>query len=378
MNKDKKIEILRDILKIRTINSNEEEVAIYLKELLKEYGIESEIVNYSPSRSSLVADLKKGQGRTLGISGHMDVVDIEDENKWTYPPFAAEIVDGKIYARGAVDMKAGLAALVIAMIEIKEEDLDFNGKIRLLATVGEEIGMYGSKDLYEKGYADELDGVLIAEPTSKKSAVYSQKGSILYEIIAHGRAAHSSMPEEGINALELLVDYINLANKEFEKIFSKGENKVLGKSLNAHTVINGGGQINSIPEKVVMKANARIVPEVPGEVFLKTVNDCIEKINSQSEGYLELNVIQDLPAVESAKDNDLIKAIEEVNKEVKAMPTTGATDAANFSRVGKKIDLAVYGPGEPSLAHTIDENLPVDEYLEYIEACKQIILKYLK
>lgn len=127
-----------------------------------------------------------------------------------------------------------------------------------------------------------------------------------------------------------------------------------------------------------MKANVRIVLEVPGEVFLKTVDDCIEKINSQSEGYLELNVIQDLPAVESAKDNDLIKAIEEINKEVKAMPTTGATDVANFSRIGKKIDLAVYEPGETSLAHTIDENLPVDEYLEFIEAYKKIILKYLK
>lgn len=220
--RDEKINILADIIKIKSENDNELKVAEYLKKLLEKYDMVSELVEYNKSRSSLVCDLKgkkKGE-KLLIISGHMDVVAAGDEKKWTFPHFGAEIHDGKMYGRGTTDMKAGLAALIIAMIELKEEGSDFSGTLRLAATVGEEIGMLGSKQLVEEGYIDGADGFLIAEPSGRDRIINAHKGSLQYEIISIGKSVHSSMPQAGIDSLQLMVDYINETNKKFEKAFS--------------------------------------------------------------------------------------------------------------------------------------------------------------
>lgn len=177
--KEEKVEHLQNIIKIKSENDHEEEVAKYIQALLAEHGIDSELVEYKPGRSSLVADVKgqkDGQGKMLVVSGHLDVVAAGDESEWTYPPFAAEIHDGKLYGRGASDMKAGVMALVLSAIELKEAGAPFSGTLRLALTVGEEIGMYGSKQLVEEGYADGASGFLIAEPSSTDLVINAHKG----------------------------------------------------------------------------------------------------------------------------------------------------------------------------------------------------------
>ncbi|WP_246819073.1 M20/M25/M40 family metallo-hydrolase, partial [Aerococcus sp. HMSC10H05] len=104
-------------------------------------------------------------------------------------------------------MKSGLAALAIAMCELKEEGIDLNGRIRFLATVGEEIGRIGSKQLVKEGYADDIDGLIIAEPSSSIIA-YTHKGSMNFTVTAKGKSAHSSMPTEGINAINHIADFV--------------------------------------------------------------------------------------------------------------------------------------------------------------------------
>lgn len=379
--RDEKINILADIIKIKSENDNELKVAEYLKKLLEKYDMVSELVEYNKSRSSLICDLKgkkKGE-KLLIISGHMDVVAAGDEKEWTFPPFGAEIHNGKMYGRGTTDMKAGLAALIIAMIELKEGGSDFSGTLRLAATVGEEIGMLGSKQLVEEGYIDGADGFLIAEPSGRDRIINAHKGSLQYEIISIGKSAHSSMPQAGIDSLQLMVDYINETNKKFEKAFSAKKNEQLGRTINVNTVINGGTQINSVAGKTILKANARTVPEVNNDEVIKIIDSVISDLNSKNKGKLQLNILQNNPNAVSSVDNDLVKAIlSSVEDDIPVTFLGGATDASNFGRISDKYDLAIFGPGEATLAHTVDEFVEIDEYLEFIDIYKRTIKNYLK
>lgn len=381
--KEEKIKILQETIQIKSENDNEAEVAQYIQEILNQHEIESELVEYQPGRASLVASIpgQNPDGKVLVLSGHLDTVSAGDHEEWTYPPFGAEIHDGKIYGRGSTDMKAGLCALVLAAIEIKEEGADFAGEIRLALTVGEEIGMLGSKQLVEEGYVDGADGFLIGEPTSAKNIVNSHKGSIQYEIIAKGRTAHSSMPELGADALQLMVDYINESNQRFDARFNHpdAENDQLGRTLNVNTVIEGGTQINSVASHVSLLANARVVPEASNDVVVQIIEETIADLNEKNEAQLELNMMQNNPSATSPVDNDLVQALLQAAGEgTEVIPLMGATDASNFGRLSEDYDLAIFGPGETETSHQIDEHVLVDDYLQFIDIYKQAIVQYLK
>ncbi len=156
------VEWLKEIIRIDSTLGNEKEVADYIKILLDDAGIPYEEITYAEGRTQLVATLEgTGEGKVLGISGHMDVVPV-GENEWEYDPFSATEVDGKIYGRGSSDMKSGVMAAVVAMINLKESGTAFNGKLKLLLTAGEETSAVGSEQLTELGYADYLDALLVA------------------------------------------------------------------------------------------------------------------------------------------------------------------------------------------------------------------------
>lgn len=380
MKREEKIKILQDVIQIETENDNEVEVATYYQKLLNEHGISSELVEYSPTRANLIAEIKGDTpGKVLIFNGHMDVVAAGNHKDWTYPPYGAVIEEGKMYGRGTTDMKAGLTALVLAMIEIKEKNLLTAGTLRLVANVGEEIGMLGSKQLTEAGYIDDADGIIVAEPkVGDGQVVTAHKGSVQYEIISHGQSAHSSIPERGINSIQQLVEFIPVANQKIEAASSRGENDKLGRMLNAFTVIEGGDQINSIPATTRLKANGRTIPEVDNDAFLEAVNAAIDKTNETIEGRLELNVMQNNPPVESDFDTDLIQSIKNISEiDIEPVGMAGATDASNFGRIEKSFDLAIYGPGEMEAAHTVDEFVEVNDYLNFINFYRDVATDYL-
>jgi succinyl-diaminopimelate desuccinylase len=380
MNKEEKIKHLQEVIRIQSENDFELTVAEYYQGLFNDHGIESELVEYSLTRSNLVAEIQGEEpGKVLILSGHMDVVAAGDEKDWTYPPFEAVIDDGKMYGRGTTDMKAGLTALVLSMIELKESGQLKKGTVRLVATVGEEIGMLGSEQLTKEGYIDDADAIIVAEPKlALGEIVTAHKGSIQYEIHSYGRSAHSSTPEAGINSIQQIVDYIQITNKRFEEAAAVAENEKLGRMLNAYTVIEGGDQINSIPAMTILRANGRTIPEVGNDVFLDIVNSTIEEMNEKIEGTLELNLLQNNPAVESDFDTDLIQSFKNVaDYSIKPVAMAGATDASNFGRIDKEFDLAIYGPGQMETAHAVDEYVKVDDYLDFIDLYQKTALDYL-
>ena len=378
MDQQEKIKILQDVIQLETPNGNEEIVALYYKNLLEAHGIESQLIQYADGRTNLVAELKGNEeGKILAVSGHMDVVDAGKPDLWTYPPYGAEIHDGVMYGRGTTDMKAGLTALIIAMIELKESVQDFSGTVRLLACVGEEIGMLGSKQLTDLGYTEDIDGMIIAEPSTPYYNT-KHKGSIQYQVIAHGRAAHSSTPEKGVNTIQLINDFINKTNVKIDEAAATAENDMLGKMLNVFTMIEGGNQINSVPEYTVLSGNARTIPEVGNDVVVGIFNDVIEDINANGQGMLELNLLQNNQYADGDNDSVLVDFIKLEDPQAENRGLSGATDGSNFTNVDNKFDFAIYGPGRIDSAHTIDESIEVDQYLDFIDKYVNIYKGYLK
>lgn len=378
MDQQEKIKILQDVIQLETPNGNEEIVALYYKNLLEAHGIESQLIQYADGRANLVAELKGNEeGKILAVSGHMDVVYAGNPDLWAYPPYGAEIYDGVMYGRGTTDMKAGLTALIIAMIELKESGQDFSGTVRLLACVGEEIGMLGSKQLTDLGYTEDIDGMIIAEPSTPYYNT-KHKGSIQYQVIAHGRAAHSSTPEKGVNTIQLINDFINKTNVKIDEAAATAENDMLGKMLNVFTMIEGGNQINSVPEYTVLSGNARTIPEVGNDVVVGIFKDVIEDINANSQGTLELNLLQNNQYADGDNDSALVDLIKVEDPQAENRGLGGATDGSNFTNVDNKFDFVIYGPGRIDSAHTIDESIEVDQYLAFIDKYVNIYKGYLK
>ncbi|EAH4437049.1 TPA: ArgE/DapE family deacylase [Listeria innocua] len=378
MERERKIQILKDIVNIDSTNGHEEQVANYLQKLFAEYGIESKKVQYDVDRASLVSEIGSNDGKVLAFSGHMDVVDAGDVSKWKFPPFEATEHEGKIYGRGATDMKSGLAAMVIAMIELHEEKQKLNGKIKLLATVGEEVGELGAEQLTQKGYADDLDGLIIGEPSGHR-IVYAHKGSINYTVKSTGKNAHSSMPEFGVNAIDNLLLFYNEVEKFVKSI--DATNEILGDFIHNVTMIDGGNQVNSIPEKAQLQGNIRSIPEMDNETVKQVLVKIINKLNKQENVNLELIFDYDKQPVFSDKNSDLVNvakrvASDIVKEEIPLLGISGTTDAAEFTKAKKAFPVIIFGPGNET-PHQVNENVSVENYLEMVDVYKRIAIEFL-
>ncbi|MBP2097367.1 ArgE/DapE family deacylase [Enterococcus rivorum] len=381
MEKAEKITILKDLIAIPTVNGQEEKIADYIQKLFTKYNISSEKVLFSENRANLVAEIGNGNGKVLGLSGHMDVVDPGNLEEWNYPPFDPTIEDDKLYGRGSTDMKSGLAAMVIAMIELIEEKSTLNGTLKLLASVGEEIGELGAEQLTKKGYIDNLDALIVGEPTNL-ALVYTHKGSIDYTITSHGKAAHSSMPELGINAINNMVVCINAINSKMTEISKLYSDPETGQVTHNITIINGGVQVNSIPDKTVIQGNIRTIPAYGNERVRKDIQTIVDQLNQQKNFKLKLTFDYDKLPVKSNKNSFLVQIIQKVHHEKYSedLPLEGiaaTTDVAEYIKADKPFDFIILGPGEGTLAHQFNEYVEIQNFLDVIDMYKKIAQEYL-
>lgn len=379
MNNTEQIKVLEDLISIKSVNGNEKEVADYLSELLTRHGIESTNLAYDNNRDNLIAEYGNvKRDKVLAFSGHMDVVDPGDLNEWETDPFEPVNRDGKIYGRGACDMKSGLAAMVIAMIELKEENTPLNGRLRLLATVGEEIGELGSEQLTKGGYVDDVTSMVIGEPTGYE-IIYTHKGSINFEVTSKGKSSHSSMPQLGVNAIDHLIQFYNRANEKFHsKVYT---NDVLGDFIYNVTLISGGEQINSIPNSASLEGNIRTIPEYDNDIVINQMNEIIDDLNKEATFKLTLRISNNKISVESRKDSDIAliaKAVaeEKIAEEVSFNGISATTDAAEFIKADNEFPIIIFGPGNDT-PHQVNEYVDIQNYLDMIDIYKSIARKYL-
>ncbi len=374
---DERIHILRDLVGIESVNDNELDVAEYLQDLFKKHNIDAKIIKLTDTRANLVAEIGSGSP-VIGVSGHMDVVSPGNPEDWQTPPFKlTEDDEGRLHGRGAADMKSGLAAFVISLIELHDQGLPKEGTIRLLATVGEEIEGDGARAFYKDGYMDDVDALLISEPSQDK-IIYAHKGSMDIRVTSKGSSVHSSMPQLGYNALNPLVDFVHRINEAQAKITATNEE--LGEPVANATIFNSGTQVNSIPDRAVAEFNIRTIPEADNDgyqdLFEQVAKDVKEKY---SDCDLDIDTYMSRSAVFTTGDNPVVDLAQSLGKKylgesIPKQASPGVTDAADLMLdKGKDFPLIMFGPGETSQAHRIDEYVYKDVYLNFIDLFEELL-----
>ena len=369
------IDILADIIAMKSVNDGEHEVALYIKDLLGQYGIESEIIPVEENRSNLIASVGSGSP-VIGLSGHMDVVSAGNEAAWTSDPFVLAERDGKLYGRGTNDMKAGLLNIVLAMIEMKENGLleEGKGSIKFMATVGEEVGGAGARQLYEEGHMDDVDYLWVTEP-SVDDIIFSHKGSMNYRVDSIGEAAHSSMPHLGHNAIDTLAEFIVAMNDKFRS--NAPSNETLGEFVINATIIEGGQQTNSIPESAHIEINSRTIPEFDNQKVKDTFEELAAEFNKDGERIVVTNTM-DLESVFTDGKSSFVEHMVEVGEkalgwELPIIGSPGVTDAANLLKdKDPSFGFAMLGPGETRMAHKVDEYVDKDIYVKFTKIIQEV------
>ncbi|MCF6515381.1 ArgE/DapE family deacylase [Lactobacillus sp. S2-2] len=379
MEESEKLQILSDLIAINTINGNELESAQYIQNLLVKYGIKAEIDEFDQSRANLVAEIgDQNSDMILGFTGHQDTVAVSQLEKWNSDPFKATIDEVRIYGRGAADMKSGLAAEIIALIELKESNQPINGRVRLLLTSGEELGAQGAYH-FDQSKIKDLSYMVVGEPT-EGNVTYSHSGSLNYRIISHGKAYHSSVPQNGINAISGLVEYINQEKTIFNDLPT---DPILGDVQHSVTVIDGGSQVNIIPDHAELQGNIRPTKAGTNEAIIEIIQKTLAKINQTTEYDLEFELIHNFYPVVNEPDAKLVDVAIEASKkyytkhEPKKQIDNGATDASVFVQYKSDLPVVILGPDNEGSSHQINEHTTVNSFLEIIDAYKEMVRNLL-
>lgn len=382
MERAERIQILTDLIKINSVNGNEIEVANYLHDLFKRHGIDAKVDAFGDKRANLIVDLGQSD-QVLGITGHMDTVALGDLSEWKHQPLAAEIDGDKLYGRGAADMKSGLAAQVIALIELYEAG-KINGHVRFIATAGEEYGTPGANRLEAAGIAQDLSALLVGEPTGG-NVVYAHSGLYNYRIVSTGKSVHSSAPERGVNALEGLIDYCVDERTLFDDV---KKDPYLGDVKHSVTIIKGGDQVNTIPDSAELRGNIRPTRVFNNDQVTARIKQEVAKLNQHTSAQLHFEILNDWWPVASDPQSDFVQTVLSdakqafANCEGHATPElktiNGATDASVFVKHNQDLPVIVLGADEWTVAHQVDEFTTISSYLATIETYKQVIQDFFK
>ena len=287
-----------------------------------------------------------------------------------------------MYGRGAADMKSGLAAEVIALIELHDADALPAGHVRFIATAGEEYGTPGANRLEAAGVANDLVGLLVGEPTSG-NVVYAHSGSMNYRVSSTGKSVHSSQPENGVNAIDALVDF---CVKERDLFNDAPVDPYLGTVKHSVTVINGGDQVNTIPDTAALKGNIRPTKSFNNDQVIERLQRAISEVNQEGKGQLSLDLIHNFRPVASDPSGQFVqRALQATQQAYQEVPNhstpelktiNGATDASVFVKHNQELPVIVLGADDWNIAHQINEYTTISSYLATIKAYQEIIKHY--
>ncbi|MBD3253907.1 MAG: ArgE/DapE family deacylase [Candidatus Lokiarchaeota archaeon] len=330
-------------------------------------GFQNQILSYSKDdilRHCLVSQIGNGK-RKLVFSGHFDVVPPGDISSWKYHPFSGQIEDGKLYGRGAADMKAGITAIIGTIKNLKNEShLLEKYTLMFVGTTDEEVGMEGARILAEKGIMKDAELLIITEPTNLQIGI-AQKGALWLVVQILGKAAHGSTPQKGTNAIEGTMKLI----PNLYYCLSKKENNLLGTSSLNIGKIKGGTAINIVPEEVFLKLDYRLIPEEDPNSIIEYVKN-LDALPCK----IKCEVLNQLPALLSKASHPFVQNLKKSSKS-QLIGLNYATDAARLIDLQKKIPFVIFGPGNPEVIHKVNEYVELNQIFSAIEYLTNSLLK---
>jgi acetylornithine deacetylase len=327
-----------------------------------------------------------GGGRSLILNSHIDVVPEGEIEQWEDDPFSGVVKEGKLYGRGASDMKGGTVSFLLALEAIKLAGIRLKGDVIFQSVIEEESGGAGTLAAILKGY--KADGAIITEPTNMK-LFPKQQGSLWFRITVHGKSAHGGTRYEGVSALEKMKKVLDrLEQLESERNLRMVDplyrNIPIPIPINVGK-IEGGTWPSSVPDRVVIEGRMGVAPDETIEMAKQEMEQWIKTIN-QSDAWFEKHPIelewfgaQWLPS--SIEENHpLVTALADAYKKVKGeKPKVEAspwgTDGGLLTQVGQ-IPTIVFGPGVTAVAHYPNEYIEIDKVFEAAEILALAIIDW--
>ncbi len=395
---DEVVELTRALVRIPSVyrpgetGANEAEVASFVEGWFRREGLPVEVQEVAPGRPNVLSWIgEKGPGRRcLLLEGHTDVVTEGDAAEWTWPPFGGELRDGRIYGRGAADMKSGLAAAMVTLAAFKRAGVTPAGKLVVGALVDEEDGMIGVRHLVKTPAGRELDAAIICEPEENELCL-EQRGVVWARIRARGHMAHGAMPEAGANpitALGALLREVPALEKQLRKLCQKSRH--LKPPTVTPTIVQGpprgvgAPQSNVIPALAEMTLDVRLTPGIDAEGVRGELEALCRKAEAAVPGvkleWEPVNAFRLATSVDKAEP--IAQAMMHgVRKATGRAPryggVPGSTDGT-ILRMELGIPIVTCGPGNRLIPHQVDEYVEVQELVEAARIYAASALKYLE
>ncbi len=368
------VSLLQDLVRIPSVNpdnapgtdqTGEAAMAAFLDGWLSALGAEVTIEEIKPGRPNLIARFAPLDGRPRLLFGpHLDTVGVSG---MTIDPFAAEIRDGRMWGRGTSDTKGPMAAMLWALHENRDLLAKAPVAFDFVAFMGEESGQWGSKD-FAKRHGHHYTFALVGEPTSMQ-VVHVTKGSLWATLRTTGKAAHSSQPERGENAIMKLARALDQLDAELVPKLATFTHPVLGRSTMNVGVIRGGSRPNIVPDLADAEIDIRITPALASSGgALALLTETIARLG------LPLEIVRphENPPMETDAAHLMIQALLATDPACGLAGAPWFSDAAHLSHGG--VPSICIGPGSIDQAHTADEFID----LAQLEAGADFFTKFVR
>jgi acetylornithine deacetylase len=308
------------------------------------------------NRPNVVARIGRSGGRAILFNGHLDTVGVEG---MVHAPWDAEVRSGRIYGRGSSDMKAGVAAMCVAALRVADANLD--GEVIVAAVTDEEYESLGTRALVDSGIRAEA--AIVTEPT-RLAICPAHRGFAWLELVVHGRAAHGSRYDLGVDAITLAALALAELDEYQRTVLAKIAHPLLGRPSLHASIVSGGLGLSTYPDRCRVQLERRTLPGETAADFTREVEAACARVRARvPEFSAEL-----VPGFAQAP-NDIAATHPVVRALAASLERAGAqasieglpcwTDAALLTAAG--IPAICFGPGDIGLAHSAEEYVRVDE-----------------
>lgn len=370
------LELLRSLIKADTVDppGNEYRAADIVEGFLKREGIETTVYEVAPGRTNLVARVRgAGEKKSLIFSAHFDTIPVNPD-EWSYPPFGAEIVNGKVYGRGATDMKSGMAAMVAAAASLHRSGRALKGDLVLAFSAAENSTSLGAKKLVEDGHLQGAGALLVSEPSSLKAFV-AEKGALWLLATASGESGHHAFIE-GVagdrgNAILRMAEF--LCKLPGLDVGAPKHRHLRPPTVNVGRIV-GGISPAMIPPVCTAEIDIRMVPGLePGAV--------LAQFRAIAGEHIRVEQIEFKPPVDTPDDHPFVTLCLDACRE--ELGTTAGPAGVPYYSDGAiiaprlNIPMVIIGPGEVGMSGSVDEYVELDKLHKASRIFLRIAGRYL-